>query len=290
MADFPAGNAGLLQSQEEGRDFSGGEGDYQTAGSQQAQGVEVESAADFGALGQDGDAGFLDGQAHAGGGGYFAEAGYQAALGGVVEGVDGDGVESDAGVRYYTYTGVGQESGGGVEGFGGKSGGEEGVAAFPGQEGGSFEGDAFGDDDAVAFLGAAGGDGAVGSQFAQHCSHKDGAVDAVGDFAVAADEGDVEGFAGLHQLVKDGSGGGFGEGLGQQQGSQEPLGDAAGAGDVVGVDLDGVPADGVGGEGDGVAGDDEAVVAEGEDSGVLADFGAEEDLGVVDGGGVQELG
>ena len=207
-------------------------------------------------------------------------AGSQAAFGGVMEGMDvGDGA-GDTGRFEDADTGVEQVVLSQFEGSRGQAGGGQLGGAFAGQDGGSLDGNAAGDDDAVAVAGAAGGNQAVPLHFAEHGAHDDGAVDAVGDFAVAADEGHADGGTRIKYLVVYRFGLGFGEAIGEQDGSQEPLGYTAGTRQVVGVDLNGVPADVVGGKGNGVGFSDEKAVAHVDDGGVFADLGAEEYTGV----------
>jgi len=70
---------------------------------------------------------------------------------------------------------------------------------------------------------------------------------------VSAAEGDAEFPAGVSQAGKYAVHQvGVGFRFGKQYGREEPPGRRAHGGDVVGVDIDGVPADFLGGEGDGV--------------------------------------
>ena len=78
---------------------------------------------------------------------------------------------------------------------------------------------------------------------------------------------------------------GLGHVLGDEEGGEEPSGLGARGGDVIGVDVDGVPAYLVGGEGDGVGlGDQDPVLGHGNDGSVLADARPDEDTGVGDRG------
>ena len=87
---------------------------------------------------------------------------------------------------------------------------------------------------------------------AEHCAHDYGPADVVGDLGVAADKGDADVFAGIGDLVEGLLDLGLGHVLGDEEGGEEPAGLGARGGDVIGVDVDGVPANLVGGEGDGV--------------------------------------
>ena len=75
-------------------------------------------------------------------------------------------------------------------------------------------------------------------------------------------------------LLVDGDSESLRRALGQEHRREEPPRRGAHAGDVVGVDLHGVPADAVRGEGDGVGLGDEKPVAHLDDGGVGADAGA----------------
>ena len=87
----------------------------------------------------------------------------------------------------------------------------------------------------------------------QHLAHDDGALQSGGDFRVASAQGNAQRPAGVEDIQENPPrqlrrGAAFR----QQQGCQEPARRCAERGDVVGVDMDGVPADALLGEGDGV--------------------------------------
>ena len=87
----------------------------------------------------------------------------------------------------------------------------------------------------------------------QHLAHDDGTLQSGGDFRVASAQGNAERPAGVEYIQENllrqlRSGTAFR----QQQRCQEPTRLCAQRGDVVGVDMDGVPADALLGEGDGV--------------------------------------
>ena len=78
---------------------------------------------------------------------------------------------------------------------------------------------------------------------------------------------------------------GLGHVLGDEEGGKEPAGLGARGGDVIGIDVDGVPAYLVRGECDGVGlGDKDTVLGHGNNGGVLADARPDEDTGVGDRG------
>ena len=74
---------------------------------------------------------------------------------------------------------------------------------FPGDDGRSLHSYPFGQQDHVAHPRSIGGHQALGGHLAQHLSHHDGPIQAVGHLCVSAAQGDADLLTGLSQLVKD---------------------------------------------------------------------------------------
>ena len=169
--------------------------------------------------------------------------------------------------------------------------GAQAVRRLAGEDARALDGDALRENERVARHASVRADEAFAGHQPEHRADDDRAVEAEGDLGVAADEVDVERGAGVGDLGEEG----FGEsGLGafrEEDGREEPLGLGAGAGDVVGVDVHGVPARHVAGEGDRVGLGDEKLRAAGvDDGGVVADARADDDARIAGLDSLQERG
>src|SRR3990172_1907887 len=126
------------------------------------------------------------------------------------------------------------------------------LAGLPRQNRRPLDGDPLGQDERVTLAGAGGLHQRLALHFAQHRADDDRPVEAEGDLRVAADELHAQRRAGVDELAEDLRGELLRSALGQDHGGHEPGRARAHAGDVVRVDVDGVPADVVAGEGDGI--------------------------------------
>ena len=89
--------------------------------------------------------------------------------------------------------------------------------------------------------------------FAEHLAHQDRPVETRGDFRVAAAERHAQCAAGAERVAEDVAyKGGPRPALREQERRQKPARARTECGDIVGVDVDGVPAEALGGESDGV--------------------------------------
>ena len=235
-------------------------GEEERARGEEAEGVEIEGGGD--ALGngvtQNGVA--VYDEAEMAGVGEFGAGGGEAAFGGVVEGVEAG--EGPGGARggEDTDAGVVEEGGGEGDFVVGEAAVAKALRNFAGEEGGAFGGDGADLDDDVVGLSGVAGEEAVEGRFADHGAGNEGLGDAGGDFGVAADEGCADFVAGGAKVGEDCVDGGL-NGVGwEEEGGEEPTRIGAEAGDVVGVDVDGVAAEVLGGERDGVGGEDEVAV------------------------------
>ena len=224
------------------------------------------------------------------GGGHLDEAGQHAALGRVVQGVDGCGVGRDErGLDDADARVVEQAAGSGQQR--GADAPLEPGALLPREDRRPFDGGAAGEQEVVARGQAALGQHARRLGLAEHLADEDRTVEADRDLGMAAAHGGAERIACGGDVGHDGVGqGGGGGGLGQQQDGEEPAGAGAEDRHVVRVDVHGVGANPVGGKRDGVGGDDERAAADLEDGGVLAGLRPDEHLRVVAAQAVHEGG
>ena len=292
LADFPAVHANPVQGAQGGGHGAGRHRRQQGAGADQPQRVNVQSRADGGAFRQRRSAfGFQD-RAQVGRRRHFAQGGDQAAFGDVVEAVDvvNSVAEGAGGIDDADAGGV-QVGGGAGDDGGVNAGGAQLGGAFGGQNGRSFNGDAGGQDDAVAIPGAAGIDDPAGPRrFAQHCAGDDRLRYRSRHLGMAANDGDVQIPAGAGQIGEQAPGVIGRKGDRQQRRRQKPAGDAAAGGNVIGVDLDGVPAGARRSQGNRVGGGDDEAAVHINDGAILAGGGAEQNAGVGGAGVGEEFG
>ncbi len=123
------------------------------------------------------------------------------------------------------------------------------VVFLPGDDGRTLDGDALGENQFVAWARPIGPHQVACRDVAQHESHNHRPVEPVRNLRMPPDQGDVETVTGGGNLVEDVVDEFAARALlRQEEGGQEPPGYSAGAGNVVGVDVNGIPPDLVAGK------------------------------------------
>jgi hypothetical protein len=119
---------------------------------------------------------------------------------------------------------------------------------------------------------------------AKHLTHENRAVEARGDFGMAAADRDAQLVTGCAHVGHDALGQlGRGTAFWKKQNDEEPHGARSQHGDIVRVDVDRVPPDVIGGERDRVGRDDEIPIAGVDDGRVLANLRPNEETGIASG-------
>jgi len=235
--------------------------------------------AQFRRLGQNGDGFSLDLEADLRGFGQLPQSRRQAAFGRVVHGGDAAGLCRGQCLRDDADPGMVQVVPGARQGR--RVDLSQPRGELPGQETASLDRDAFGEKEHISRASAARGDQSIAGHLAEHRPRQDRAIESGRDLSVPADQLGADLPAGLLDLGEDRLNHcGPAVLLGEQRATQEPARLRARRGDVVGVDVDGVPADAVGGEGDRIGLDHQESVAEVEHRAIEADPGAEQDARV----------
>ena len=258
VADPGHRNAFRANGRHQGLGGIGAADHQQAAGTDQSQGVNMHQPADPIGHGQDGNAIQMDVKLVAAGAAQFGNGGGNAAFGNVMHGGDvGHAAcdrrfRQDADLIHQTPT---------VLQFGGRqSQGKQSVGKCIGDNGGSLDSDPLGQEHTISRPHIPFVDQVLARHGGAQGTHHNRALNRIGDFGVAAAEGDPPMAAGRIDIGHDLKNSG-GRRVGRKQkGCHQPLGDGTRGGDVIGVDQYGIGADLIGDERNGIGCDHQRVL------------------------------